>query len=137
MELDNWLRNWAHWLADTGDCRPVGFTLASAEADYRCPQRWHHGTQPPRPDPVYPVQAELVERSIHAGTFPPRWRAALIATWVRWPEQRLLAARIPADLWPQKRAAAAALAVRTYLDASDHASARLAAVLTPWRGSLP
>lgn len=136
-ELDAWLENWSRWLRDDGDCYPQAAPLASVEADYRCPQRWHHGTEAPQPSPIYPIAAQRVETAVHDPTFPATWRSAVIATWVRWPAARLTAARINADLWPQKRAAAAAQSVRTYQDSLSAAKSRLTRILAPHAALLP
>lgn len=136
-ELDHWLDNWARWLRDTTDCTPAGARIASAEKNYRSPQRWHHGTPAPDLPPSYPIQAELVEATVHGDTFPFTWRRSLIATWLDYPDRLLVANRIPADRWARKRAWSASLATRTYVEAYRCARTRLASILAPYRGSLP
>lgn len=136
-ELDRWLSNWARWLRDSGDCYPQGARLASAEKGYRSPQRWHHGTKAPDGPPIYPIQAQLVETAVRDAGFPQTWRSAIVARWVILPDHVLLARRSPTDRWDRKRAAEAAQSERTYLEATQHARARLASILAGSRGSLP
>lgn len=136
-ELDKWLANWSRWLRDGSDCYPKGYGAAGIEGQYRSPQRWHHGTPPPTPPPVYPVQAERVEMAVHGNRVERPGYRALAAEWVLLPAHTLAAQRINADLWPLKRAYRAGMAYRTYVEASGRARAVLASILAPYRGQLP